>query len=113
MRGPRVAGGVATAVVVLTGAAAVAVDVRFVDVWPDLRPFASQPGSSASAASEAARPRANRRTMRFGSALASRFRVAPGVGCGPSLEATGGEIRPLLNHPVVRVRVVRGPVASG
>jgi hypothetical protein len=56
VRGFRVAGWVATAVVGLTRAVPVVVDVRFVDVCPGLRSPVPQPDNSVSAAIEAAKP---------------------------------------------------------
>jgi hypothetical protein len=56
VRGFRVAGGAATAVVVLTGVVAAVVDVRFVDVCAGLRSPVPQADSSVSAATAAAKP---------------------------------------------------------
>ena len=84
-------GGAATAVVVLTGVVAAAVDVGLVEVWPGLRSFVPQAGSRISAATEAAKPYTDCKTGR--------------------LKMSGAEIRRLIDHPVVRVHGMCGPVA--
>lgn len=104
VRALRVGGGAATAVVVLAGVLAAIVDVGFVDVRSDLGLFVAQPDSSANNASGVAKPLRHRR--RILSSDRTRGRV------GKPLEMTGGVARRLIDHPVVGVRTMRGPVAA-
>jgi hypothetical protein len=89
VRALRVGGG-AAAVVVLAGDVAATVDVGCVDVRSALRSFAAQPASTVDNASEAAKQRM----------------------AGKPLEMARGVTRALIDHPVIRVGTMRGPVAS-